>query len=292
MENGINGVTKLCLLFGLLALGISVDAQDLKAIDTAKVKCTYRFTFLTDSVKKEYRDRDLYVLQIGEHITKSYCYQTFYNDSLNSTPSGRAKQMAEFNERFRSLSPNPSAAEIESVLGTVSRGWFQFYLYKDYKQEKITVADNISVHHFTYEDELNPQAWTLAEDTATILGYPCQKAACTFRGRDWEAWFAPEIPIDEGPWKFYGLPGLIMRLEDTEGHYRFEMIGLQQVKEPVYVTVTKNSKKARKIDRMSFLKLKMQRTGVDLGAMELEKVGIGSGSEILRYDYIERDYKE
>jgi GLPGLI family protein len=279
-------------LSALLALGLSAQAKGPKPIDVAKFRCTYRFRFLTDSIRKEYRDKDLYVVEVGEHITKSYCYQTFYVDSLNSTPVGRARHSAEFEERFRSLPPNPSGAEIANALSGLSRGRFQFYVYKDYEKEKITINDNVSVHYFTYEDELRPQEWSVGEDTAEILGYTCQKAVCTFRGRIWTAWFAPDIPLSEGPWKFYGLPGLIMKLEDSEGHYCFEMIGLQQVEEPMYVTVNKNSKNARKTDRMSFLKLKMKRTGVDLGAMDLSNVGINSDPDALRYDYIERDYKD
>jgi GLPGLI family protein len=276
----------------LLVLGRAAQAKAPKPIDVAQFKCTYRFKFLTDSMQKTYRDKDLYVVEIGAHSTKSYCYQTFYVDSLNSTPSGRAKHSAEFNARLRSLPSNPSGAEIKNVLDGLSRGWFQFYVYKDYQKEKITITDNISLNYFTYEDELKPQDWTVGEDTMEMLGYTCQQATCTFRGRNWEAWFAPAIPIAEGPWKFYGLPGLIMKLEDTEGHYCFEMIGLQQVEMPMYITLNKHSKNSRKIDRMSFLNLRMKRTGIDLGAMDLESVGIRSDSEVLHYDYIERDYKE
>lgn len=33
-----------------------------------------------------------------------------------------------------------------------------------------------------------------------------QKATCDFAGRKWIAWFTTEIPIQDGPYKFYGLP--------------------------------------------------------------------------------------
>ena len=35
----------------------------------------------------------------------------------------------------------------------------------------------------------------------TVASFDCQKAECDFRGRRWEAWFTPEIPVSEGPWK-------------------------------------------------------------------------------------------
>ena len=280
-----------CVLF--LGLSFSVNAKVPEPIDTAKFKCVYQFKFLTDSINMTYRDKDLYVIQIGDNFTKSYCYKTFYIDSLHNTPDGNDKLTAELNERFRNAPPpsSPSyTSYVDNALDFINRGWFQFYVYKDYQKEKITVTDNISSHYFTYEDELKPQNWIILEDTINILGYSCQKAKCSFRDRDWEAWFASDIPIDEGPWKFYGLPGLIMKLEDIELHYSFKMIGLQQVNEPIYETIRKD---ARKINRLSFLRLKMKVTGTDLVAMDLAKVGISSyGNEEIYYDYIERDYKE
>ena len=50
-----------------------------------------------------------------------------------------------------------------------------------------------------------------------------QKAATSFAGRDWVEWLAPEIPISDGPYKFNGLPGLIVLLHDTRNHYRFAL---------------------------------------------------------------------
>jgi len=291
-----------------LFLGFSfpVEAQNFadkfKLIDTTKIKCTYQFRFLKDSTKMVYNSKDLneiklgnlYVVNIGENTTQSYCYQTFYVDSMESTPEGRAERNRIFTDFFRNapdMNTNLTAyLEYGKNLKEVwpNRGFFQFYLYKDYKEEKITVRDNISTYGFYYEDELKPQDWTILEDTITILDYRCQKAICSWRGRDWVAWFAPDIPINEGPWKFYGLPGLIMKLEDTESHYCFTMIGLQQVNEPMYMYVWKN---ARKINRLSFLRLKMNRTGTDLVAMDLAKVGISGVGSWEHYDYIERDYK-
>ena len=56
--------------------------------------------------------------------------------------------------------------------------------------------------------------WKISEESKTIGGYQCLKATTTFRGRNWEAWFAPELGMSYGPWKFHGLPGLIMEVYD------------------------------------------------------------------------------
>ena len=252
----------------------TAQLRDSNVVDTARYKCTYNFIFLVDTITMKYRDYDLYVVQIGENFTKSFCYQVFYADSINNDLGRMHFDLSQM--------INPSVADNKKY----TRGFFQFYVYKDLKKEKITVVDNVSTYSFVYEEELKPQDWTIMEDTMTILGYSCQKAVCSFRGRDWEAWFTSEIPISEGPWKFCGLPGLITKLEDSESHCIFEMNSFQKVNEPIHTFVV-----GRKIDRISFLKLLMGRTGVDLAAMDLEKVGIVYSSEKKQYDHIERDYK-
>src|SRR5690606_34206944 len=52
---------------------------------------------------------------------------------------------------------------------------------------------------------------------------------CDSGGRIYTAWFTQDIPINEGPYKFYGLPGMILKIEDTEKLFQFEAIGLEKL---------------------------------------------------------------
>lgn len=65
-------------------------------------------------------------------------------------------------------------------------------------------------------------------ETDTVLGYLCQKAEAEFRGRKWYAWFSMEIPYNFGPWKLGGLPGMILKAEDSEKLFSWVAVGLQQ----------------------------------------------------------------
>ena len=85
-----------------------------------------------------------------------------------------------------------------------------------------------------YEEKWSGQEWTLEEDTASFLGHPCQKATCRWRGRDYVAWFAPDIPIRRGPWKFGGLPGLIMKIHDVDSLYTFEAVAIENGNFPLW----------------------------------------------------------
>ena len=85
---------------------------------------------------------------------------------------------------------------------------------------------------FTYlkiTEKVPPQNWEITEDTLTLLGYPCHKATTDFRGRSHTVWFTLDIPVNDGPWKLYGLPGMILKVEVTNGVFNFQAIGLQEL---------------------------------------------------------------
>ncbi len=67
--------------------------------------------------------------------------------------------------------------------------------------------------------------WEIRAETDTIEGFKVQKAVTTFAGKIWYAWFTNEIQIQDGPYKFCGLPGLILSVEDDKGDHIFRLIG-------------------------------------------------------------------
>ena len=71
--------------------------------------------------------------------------------------------------------------------------------------------------------------WTILPDTKSIEGFKVQKATTTFGGRNWIAWFANDIQIQDGPYKFCGLPGLILNIEDEKGDHIFNLVGSQKI---------------------------------------------------------------
>ncbi len=78
-----------------------------------------------------------------------------------------------------------------------------------------------------YTEEWPLMKWELVDEHQTILEHNCQKAKCHFRGRDFEAWFATDVPIMGGPWKFGGLPGCILKVQDVEKIYVWEAVAIE-----------------------------------------------------------------
>lgn len=75
------------------------------------------------------------------------------------------------------------------------------------------------------------QTWILTAEKKQEDKLTLQKATTTWGGRTWIAWFATEIPFQEGPYKFHGLPGLIVELSDDKNNYTFSLARSENLKE-------------------------------------------------------------
>src|SRR5699024_1097643 len=96
--------------------------------------------------------------------------------------------------------------------------------------QKITAHEKIAPTerlHFIYE-ETKPMSWELIDQYQMIEDVKCYKAEVDFGGRKWIAWYNPDIPIFDGPYKFHGLPGLIFSVEDVTGSWKFNPVKLSE----------------------------------------------------------------
>ncbi|WP_167032820.1 GLPGLI family protein [Chryseobacterium sp. Tr-659] len=95
--------------------------------------------------------------------------------------------------------------------------------------------------------------WKIEKEVAKKYGYNCQKATLSYKGRDWEAWFTQDIPLQEGPYVFKGLPGLIVEMEDKSRSYKFSFSGLK--KSFYKMNIEGVSSKPMEISRNNFKKV-------------------------------------
>lgn len=97
------------------------------------------------------------------------------------------------------------------------------------EKNKLTYYDSFGGNEYQYKEEISFD-WNLKPETKTINGYKCKKATVSYGGRDWIAWYAIELPINSGPYKFKGLPGLIIKLTDITNSYDIEMYSIKTKK--------------------------------------------------------------
>ena len=147
---------------------------------------------------------------------------------LQIGPNGISKFSSFKNLTVDSIIMRSTAEQIGKAAseGKLSNGEFMT-IYKNYPAGKVTHTEKICMDWLRYEEEMPVFEWELTDYFTNVLGYDCQSAKCRFRGREWNVFYAEDIPLSEGPWKLQGLPGLIMMASDEDGHYTFECIGIK-----------------------------------------------------------------
>ncbi len=145
---------------------------------------------------------------------------------INYTLSFSGNKSIELPQK-KTTNTNPSAeiSETESVKIITSGNRVPF-VYKDLGKNVLLLTNNISIRNYLVKDTLHRFEWQITGEQKKILNYSCTKATTTFRGRNYEAWFTEDIPLSNGPWKFGGLPGLIMEVYDSEKIFKYELSGI------------------------------------------------------------------
>lgn len=181
-------------------------------VDTARYKVTYSLKY---KFHPDQRDayNDTRIVQIGKHSVKDY------SDIINYFDSLATEQVRRGAESYSNVSGNPWPLEI----------------IRPIRGEKADLKYRLSISaFFVYPDSVPSLEWNFSdEETDSIMGYDCRKATVEFAGRRYTAWFTPEIPLPFGPYKFGGLPGLILKLEDAERQYIWEAMGFERDNAPI-----------------------------------------------------------
>ncbi len=273
-------IALILLVWELLPLHLY--SQIAVVIEPAVLECHYLLTMLKDTVSGEkYKHTDRVVLRIGENSSQCFSYYKQWDDSLMFTPEGRKVRSTLFLGGLTNKDPHYPGTKIMTE-----------YLYKNYPEGRITTRIPIRrKNNYLFEEEYGPQQWNIQDSTKTVMGYECRLATCHFRGRDYQAWFTRELPIPEGPWKFNGLPGLILEVYDTGKHYHFQGIEIRK-EEPGAVTYYNFwEKEPVRTDRISFLRL-ADKDREEFAQMAADFKGKSLEEEKGAYDFMERDYHE
>ena len=102
-----------------------------------------------------------------------------------------------------------------------------YYVKTKIGSNEVRVRQFCGENNPLFFDDIIKHEWLLSsEEKKKILGKVCSKATTRFRGRDYVVWYSTEIPVQLGPWKFHGLPGLIMQVQDVKKEVSISIISL------------------------------------------------------------------
>lgn len=198
-------------------------AANVTEIGRSKIRILYAFQ------AQDLKDEDTWI-DCGQLLTDKGMtqYSSFFVSENNA-----------FIRKWQKDNPNksyyPGSAKLK---GRMKDYWSEYQYSQIYVQGKeltewaVMPSPEFTQYHYTEPWPL--MQWTLESEKQTICGYQCQRATCHWRGRDYEAWFTSAIPLKSGPWKFGGLPGLIMKIYDTKHLYTWEAVSVENGSFPIY----------------------------------------------------------
>lgn len=169
------------------------------------------------------------MLLSGQEMSKFFEPVGEYVDSLRSTPEG-----------LEALNQIAVAYFKKGDFASCPKKRIYLYVVKDFNNDILTTYDGDEGDHsysFKCEEPFSDIKWEIGDSTKNILGYECIQAATDYHGRRWTAWFAPEIPTIDGPWKLCGLPGLILEAADSTGQHSFVATGIEKSDKSIEVIV-------------------------------------------------------
>jgi GLPGLI family protein len=207
----------LCLMITSFAQSINIvggggsGSEGKTVLDKINYHITYELTFQpsTDTVATS---NEKMMLLVGDSTSLFFSKNAFVRDSI----------MASFK------SDKADISQMMAAMKSAPKSIFSYEIIKWSNSQKVTYQEKVFMDKLAYEEDLPAVKWNITNETATKADYPCQKATTTYGGRDYEAWFSFQIPIQDGPYKFSGLPGLIVDMYDSEDQYHFTLAGLEK----------------------------------------------------------------
>ncbi len=198
---------KYLLLFLVVLFASNGFANIIEDKEAAILEVHYVKTAVSDTLKGKSHS-DPMTLRIGKTASMFYPTKGMWADSLLNT------NFALYQKLYKDL--NPRGSEY-TPMGGIERE----YLFRNVHDGETLVFRAIAGTRCSYTEPTESPVWNVTSESKKIMGYDCLLATCDFRGRRWKAWFTPDIPVKEGPWKLFGLPGLVLEAADDKGHYSY-----------------------------------------------------------------------
>ena len=170
---------------------------------------TYEYSFVSDSTNKTKVEKELLILDVIPTGSQFYSYAKFKDDSLSVV---ELKRQA-----------NSGSETVDVSLSYT--GKIDYTVAKKYPTFETVMHIHILQDDYRVLED-RKMIWKISAEKQKIGELESQKAETTLYGRKWTAWFTSEIPIQDGPYKFHGLPGLIVKIQDQSKTHSYELKGI------------------------------------------------------------------
>ena len=236
---------------------------------------------------KVYKDKS------KERIDK-YIFHTDFKNSTYYNPSAYFLDKSAHDENARNAyGQMASAMQASGQAGMVPSRTVSTYVFKTFDNQSLRVYQDSNEEYIYYDEPFDEMKWELVGDsTKTVLNYECMMAETDYHGRHWTVWFTPEIPVQDGPWKFEGLPGMILMASDSTGDHSIVVTGIEYTTEPLpKMEVPEYYSKGNRIDFLKLSSKSLERSINEIMAMHpgakviftVSGAGELSGDEITNY---------
>lgn len=197
---------RLITAFNLLIIGVFANAQN--------KRFTYEYRFIPDSTNVGDIKTEMMNLDVADSGSKFYSYTAYHSDSIMR--ADLEKQLA--------------STGTMNVKTDARKGSVRYSISKKYPKYEVFLHNRILRDQYKVADDRKID-WKISSEKQKIGEWNTQKAEADFGGRKWVAWFAADIPIQDGPYKFHGLPGLIVKLEDQTKSHVFNLQAVKNISE-------------------------------------------------------------
>lgn len=175
-------------------------------------RIVYDYHFIPNLLKKDSLTKEIVYLDIQEQGSKFFSQKQFLSDSLREEYFKNMRATGAINTNFTGLNP----------------GLVKYTVTKSYPNFTTLLLYPINRNNYAIKNE-QPIQWNIQQETKRIDKFTAQKATTNFGGRIWTAWFTQELNFQDGPYKFSGLPGLILEMQDATETHRYQFMGIKKL---------------------------------------------------------------
>ncbi|MFN7117071.1 MAG: GLPGLI family protein [Saprospiraceae bacterium] len=234
---------KIIILCFFLLQGLLSNAQSV-----ADYTIYYDFTFITDTANHTFSSpEEFMLLRIGKE-SRFAASARYYNDSTRAVFSELYPE-----PDFKSQEDMQKYANLFLEKVTPKPVRSDFKIIKNFETGNFISIRMHSMVPMQYLEEPMALAWEMTNESDTIQGLPCMKATTKYGGRNYNAWFTLAVPINDGPYVFQGLPGLILKVTDDKGWYNFTVKDIITTKTNKVILQDWIYENSQRIDRKTFV---------------------------------------